>query len=116
MKKNIYILGLLFLCMILFSGRAYACGDTGNDASKTVDCLQKIYWSIGARQSGTANAINTTLTGEVVGVESAINTLQLKSGSPAVVLLRDLTLFDFVFKFIMIFGVGYLVGNHIFKR
>jgi len=117
MKKNIYIVGLLFLCMILFSGRAYAveCGLSGNDSAKTVDCLQKIFQGIGTLPSGTATE-TTSIAKEVMKSNSGLATLQLQSGSNSVILIKDLVLMDFIYKFVVIFGIGYLIVTPIFKR
>ncbi len=50
---------------------------------------------------------------------SAINTnINVSSASPAILynLIKDGMLYDFIFKFVMIFGVGYLISYNIFKR
>ena len=112
MKKNIYILGLLFLCMILFSGRAYAitCSNgNDNNASGTNYCIQYLIDHLVGTSSPPAHVIVTSQPDNVLALTSSPPT-RLYS------LIKDTMLFDFVFKFIMIFGVGYLVGNHIFKR
>lgn len=98
------------MCMILFSGRAYAvgCGLSGDDSAKTVDCLQKIFLGIGTLPSGTAT--NT------MSISSSLSTLQLYDESNSVKLIRDLVLMDFIYKFVVIFGIGYLIVTPIFKR
>lgn len=103
--------------MILFSGKAQAveCGLSGNDGAKTVDCLQKIFLGIGTLPSGTGTE-TTSIAKEVIKSNSGLATLQLQSGSNSTILIKDLILMDFIYKFVVIFGIGYLIVMPIFKR
>ena len=123
--KFIYIL-IAFYITLLFNNKVYACGTDpsfNNDAQRQLDCLKKIYWGMGYIQGGTSNSISTTLSKEVEQVKtgiitsnSSLESIEIKSGSNLVLLLKDTVLMDFIYKFVMIFGVGYLIAYNVFKR
>lgn len=125
--KNINILILLLLTMVLFSGTAFACGtdpEFNNDAQRQLDCLRKIYWGLGSMQTSSANAVpDTSVTKEIQAVKqgilasnSSLASIEIKSGSNLVILIKDILLADYVYKIVVIFGVGYLVTRSLFKR
>jgi hypothetical protein len=128
MKKNIYIVGFLFLTFVFLGGsKVYGatvpCSNGENVQSNmaTNYCLQYLI-NVLTRGTDPTSTPNSKLT------ISSMPTVAISSVQPSFVdissslspnvfnYLKDSLLADFVFKFVMIFGVGYLVGNHIFKR
>jgi hypothetical protein len=50
------------------------------------------------------------------GFESCMTPIDITSDSNIYLLIKDYLLADFIFKFVMIFAVGYLVAFLVFKK
>jgi hypothetical protein len=121
--KNIYIVGLLFLTIFILGGsKVYATPPNlcsgGYDTSKqeaTPMCIEYLIQMLKPTVSGTYP-------------QGSINIRSFPAEAPAFVdissslspnvfnYLKDNMLADFVYKIVVIFGVGYLVTRSLFKR
>ena len=131
--KNIYIASLLFLTMLIISrSKVYAAitvdcsnGEPVGNQSAITYCLQNIYSMLSGRSS--PNMTPSRSVGGGIAI-SSMPAVAIGSAQPAFVdissslspkifyYLKDTMLADFVFKIVVIFGVGYLVTRSLFKR
>jgi len=123
LKSSLIVLFFAIIIMPVAYGATVPCSNGENVQSNmaTNYCLQYLINVItrGTDPTSTPNSKLTISSMPAVAISSSAPTfVDIDSSvSPKLFLfLKDNMLMDFVFKFVMIFAVGYLVASQVFKR